>query len=342
MPTPNRTLLPFVLAAWITAIPTAASAAPQRTFVASTGSDANPCSLAFPCRTFVAAVAVAAAGGEVVALDSAGYGAVTINKAITIAGPPGVQASITASSGSGVSIGAGASDRVVLRGLDIITMGTAVNGIAVSAAGDVVIEDCLISGTADYGIGYVGPGRLTISRSRIQAAFNQTAIGIFGGAGEARFALEDSRVEADGNGSGTALIAVDTVNGTIRDSQLLGSPSRGSYGVRLQGSSGKQAAVTIQRSLVSGHAYGVYADAQSAGFVANASVVNSDVSHNQFGIWATSAGTIALSGTHVGHNDIGATATSAGVVFTDGRNFFGYNLMDLNLSTTLFGPVGVM
>ena len=282
-----------------------------------------------------------AAGEQVVALDSAGYGAVVIDKSITIAGPPGVQASITASSGHGVSIGAAASDRVVLRGLDIITTGTAVDGILVLSAGDVVIEDCQISGTADYGIGFVGPGRLTISRSRVQAAFNQTAIGVFGSAGEARFVLEDSRVEADGNGGGTALIAVDTVNGTVRDSQMLGSPNRGSYGVRLQGSSGKPATVTVQRSLVSGHAYGVYTDGQTVAFAANASVVNSDISHNQFAIQATNGGTIALSSSHIGHSEFGTTATGGSILFTDGRNFFGYNFADLNGTTTLVGPLGL-
>jgi hypothetical protein len=52
--------------------------AAQRTFVASYGLDTNPCTHDQPCRAFTAALAVTSAGGEVVALDSAGYGTATI------------------------------------------------------------------------------------------------------------------------------------------------------------------------------------------------------------------------------------------------------------------------
>ena len=52
----NRVLaLTFAFALPLVA-PTGVSAAAQRTFVASTGSDANPCTLAQPCRGFARAV----------------------------------------------------------------------------------------------------------------------------------------------------------------------------------------------------------------------------------------------------------------------------------------------
>lgn len=51
------------------------AAAVQRTFVASDGNDANACSLIAPCRTFQAAVNLVDSAGEVVALDSGGFGA---------------------------------------------------------------------------------------------------------------------------------------------------------------------------------------------------------------------------------------------------------------------------
>jgi hypothetical protein len=55
----------------------------QRTFVASFGLTANAafnCSLAKPCRAFNEALGVTSADGEVVVLDSAGYGPVTITQ----------------------------------------------------------------------------------------------------------------------------------------------------------------------------------------------------------------------------------------------------------------------
>jgi len=71
---------------------TPAFGASQRTFVASTGVDLGnlTCSLALPCRTFNTAIANTLAGGEVVILDTAGYGPMTIDKSIKIIGPSGV------------------------------------------------------------------------------------------------------------------------------------------------------------------------------------------------------------------------------------------------------------
>src|SRR6266851_67252 len=65
-------------AALATLIAPAAEAQAPRTFVSGTGSDASPCSRTAPCRNFAAALAVTAAGGDIVALDPAGYGPVTI------------------------------------------------------------------------------------------------------------------------------------------------------------------------------------------------------------------------------------------------------------------------
>jgi hypothetical protein len=58
----------------------------SRTWVSGVGDDANPCSRTAPCKTFAGAISKTAAGGEIDALDPAGYGALTITKAITIDG----------------------------------------------------------------------------------------------------------------------------------------------------------------------------------------------------------------------------------------------------------------
>ncbi|MCU1283520.1 MAG: outer membrane protein, partial [bacterium] len=57
-----------------------------RTWVSGVGDDANPCSRTAPCKTFAGAISKTAAGGEIDAIDSGGFGAVTITKAITIDG----------------------------------------------------------------------------------------------------------------------------------------------------------------------------------------------------------------------------------------------------------------
>jgi hypothetical protein len=69
------------------ALPAAsAQAQSPRTFVSAAGSDSNPCTFAAPCRHFQAAVTATTVGGEVDALDPAGYGPITITQAITIEG----------------------------------------------------------------------------------------------------------------------------------------------------------------------------------------------------------------------------------------------------------------
>src|SRR5438876_2640495 len=97
-----------------------ASGSAQRSFVsANHGNDANPCTVTLPCRNFAAAIAQTIAGGEVIVLDSGGYGPVTIGNSIALIAPPGVYAGITAFSGDAITINAGASDVVTLRGLTL-------------------------------------------------------------------------------------------------------------------------------------------------------------------------------------------------------------------------------
>jgi hypothetical protein len=135
----------------------AAAATSQRTFVASTGIDVNPCSLSQPCRTFARALTQTNAGGEIVVLDSAGYGPVTIAKAVSIVAAPGAHAGITASSGDAITVNA-PDATVVLRGLSITGQG-ATNGIhyietTSSAFGrqSLLVEDCTIQGMAGAAI----------------------------------------------------------------------------------------------------------------------------------------------------------------------------------------------
>src|SRR5438477_9591417 len=96
----------------------------QRTFVsAASGDDVNPCTRALPCRNFQAAIAQTTSGGEVVVLDSGGYGPVTISQAVSLVAPPGVYAGISVFSGAGITVNAGPSDVVTIRGLTLNGLG---------------------------------------------------------------------------------------------------------------------------------------------------------------------------------------------------------------------------
>src|SRR2546426_2628971 len=96
----------------------AAQAQANRTFVRSNGVDTGTCPATAPCLTFNFAHGVTNASGEIVALDSGGFGQVTITKAITIEASPGVFGFIKAQPGTaGITVAAGASDVVILRNL---------------------------------------------------------------------------------------------------------------------------------------------------------------------------------------------------------------------------------
>src|ERR1700719_1972766 len=82
-----------------------ASAQATRTWVSGVGDDVNPCSRTAPCKTFAGAISKTAEGGEIDALDPAGYGTVTITKAIVLDGGTGSGwASILASGVPGVTV----------------------------------------------------------------------------------------------------------------------------------------------------------------------------------------------------------------------------------------------
>ena len=117
-----------------------------RTFVSSTGSDANDCSRSSPCRNFQRAHDAVTTGGEVVALDSAGYGAVNITKSVTITGE-GVHAAATSPSGGGNAVSVnGAGITVVLRNLQIQSHPSSVSGSGIFARNFSVlhVESCTV------------------------------------------------------------------------------------------------------------------------------------------------------------------------------------------------------
>jgi hypothetical protein len=131
---------------------TGAATTTKRTFVASNGNDANPCSIAAPCRGFAHAITQTSVGGEVIVLDSAGYGPVTVTKSVSIIAPAGIYAGISVFSGDGVAVNAPGAI-VVLRGLSINGQGGN-NGISLLAAARLRVESCVVSAMHVAGISH--------------------------------------------------------------------------------------------------------------------------------------------------------------------------------------------
>jgi hypothetical protein len=115
----------------------------SHTWVSSTGSDANACTRSAPCATFAGALAKTSAGGEIDVADAGDYGPVTISQSVSIEAV-GVLATIQVTSGNAVTVNAGASDVVVLRGLTLDGQGAASDGVHFSSGGSLYVENCRI------------------------------------------------------------------------------------------------------------------------------------------------------------------------------------------------------
>src|SRR5437762_9631146 len=142
-------ILGGILAALLQAAP--ANAQATRTWVSGVGDDANPCSRTAPCKTFAGAISKTAGGGEINCLDPGGFGGVTITKSITISCEAGT-AGVLVSGTPGITVNAGPSDQVTLRGLDINGLGTGTNGINFIAGKALLVDNCVIYEFATNGI----------------------------------------------------------------------------------------------------------------------------------------------------------------------------------------------
>jgi hypothetical protein len=142
----TATRMALLVIAMSFALGSAAHAAATRTFVSGAGSDGNAgsnCARTSPCRSLTTASTVTSPGGEIIALDPAGYGTISISGPIVLTGVPG--AAITVPTGqSGVAIAAGATDKIIIRNFEISGAGaSSTTGISVTS-GLLAVENCLI------------------------------------------------------------------------------------------------------------------------------------------------------------------------------------------------------
>lgn len=161
-----------------------------RAFVSSTGNDSNAganCPQITPCRTFAGAFPTVTAGGELIALDTSGYGPLTggspINKAITIATVPGATAFVVAAFGTAAfTVSAGVSDLVILRNISFNGAGAAgTSGIIFITGKGLVVENCTFTSLTGSGLA-ASSGVISIKDSSFNASgngitFTQTARG---------------------------------------------------------------------------------------------------------------------------------------------------------------------
>jgi len=291
---------------------TGAATTAKRTFVATSGSDANPCSLALPCRSFGAAITQTAAGGEVIVLDSAGYGPVTITQSVSIIAPTGVYAGVSVLSGDGITIDDGGSNTivVVLRGLTVNGQG-GTNALRVVHAQTVHVEACILSNMTQNGI-YQSSGTLYVKDT---IARNNGNVGAYVlGAGVVAN-LDRVRMEANLNG----VYVQDGAQAFIQDSVLSGN---GFYGVVSFTSTSalptSNTGVSVMRTLITNNPVGAAAESDLASTLARLDVADSDLSGNSWGIYGINQNSgptqIVATRNTIARNAWGVQLTSNGAV----------------------------
>ena len=210
----------------VASAPAQAAGSLTRTFVASTGVDSNPCTIAQPCATFQAAYNAVAANGIVAALDPGKYGPLNIYQPVTINGNG--WAAITApAQGTGISINA-VLGNVTLNGLEIDGAGAAYYGIDYTMyyGGNLIVNNCLLQNFVE-GNGYNGAGSGLAVIAEAQGTANitvaNTTFAYNGAAGiyyagpttypNMNFIID--HVMATANGSGIDIVAASATGGSV-------------------------------------------------------------------------------------------------------------------------------
>jgi hypothetical protein len=164
----------LALAVTLPAVP--ANAQAPRTFVSAAGTDNPTCSFAAPCRHFQAAADATSAGGEVDALDPAGYGPINIDRPITIEGQ-GWSYIAPPASGNGITINA-VSGKVTIRGVSLNGVGISgiTRGILFNSGTSLNVQNCIIENFSGYGILFQPTAASKISVSNTVASDNNFGI----------------------------------------------------------------------------------------------------------------------------------------------------------------------
>jgi len=293
-----------------------------RTWVSPAGLDSNPCTREQPCRNFAAAITAVAAGGEVVALESAGYGPVTITKSVTIVAPVGVHAAIAPSSGAAITVSAADTDHVVLRNLYLNSQGAS-KGIDADMVAALYVESCVISGFIDRGIWFdptTSGARLYVSDTAVRRS-GSIGIDVLGGTG-IRATIDSVRLHQNFNA-----IAVISAEVTIRESVASGGGTLGFY-------AGSGSKVMIENSVSTRNRFGYYAQAGGVMSMTRCAAT----SNSDYGVLADGTGsTIYVSDSTIAANATGVSGQSSGVLTSRGNNTLQANTTN-GAFTSTFAP----
>lgn len=302
-----------------------------RSYLASDGNDANPCTLVQPCRLLPAALAAVAPGGEVWMLDSANYNTsfVSVDKAVTILAVPGALGSVLSIGGAAVLVNASG---VTLRNLNIrpLTGDEAGTGIVVNGTYAATLLDTDVSGfTSGLGI-LVGDGAsVTIDRCRFRD--NNIGVRAFGG----HTGISGSLFSGN---TGTAVLAYSNISpATVSFTRSVARNNSVALSAQSSTASGT-ARLLVSESRVEANHTGITVSADGSSR-SRATIVGTVIDAGQTGIHLVGAGALAhLSGTTITHAVTGILNFEA-VVESAGNNNVRGNTFNTDGTITPVGSI---
>jgi hypothetical protein len=292
-----------------------------RAYLESTGSDANPCTLAQPCRLLPAALAAVADGGEIWMLDSANYNTaqVDITKSVTILAVPGALGSVVATGGGNAINVNTPGVKLTLRNLVIVHLTSSASGVNFVDGSELTVAGCEISGMQVRGI-VAYTGNVTVR----DTVLRDNAYGFAAGA-SAVASLD--RVHATDNTN--AGVFVSGGNVTVSNSVLSGSGA----GVQAFSNGGSvMSRVAVDGSVLTGNYNGISATAALASDSAEVTASRNIVTQNtNAGISTASGGTVTVvvGGNTITENVYGILVTGTTTVYSRGTNTLKFNTNDV-------------
>ncbi len=279
-----------------------------RAYISSVGNDANACTLPAPCRLLPAALNAVASGGEIWMLDSANYNTatVTIAKSVSILAVPGAVGSVLAIGGPAVNIAASGLT-ISLRNLVIVplTGGGGTEGVYMSGASGLTIENSLIANLPSSGVYVIGTGKVEIANTIIR------------------------------NNGGYAVYMLNGASADISGTKMLNNVSGG---VIAYSTTATTTTATVSDSVVSGGAEGVLGYATIAGGVARVFVTRCTIQNTSYALDSETNGLgsalVAVSSSMITNNYYAWYQGGAGsVVRTLGNNHITDNTTSVGVLT---------
>jgi hypothetical protein len=273
-----------------------ANAQSSRAWISGMGVDSGTCPRQSPCHTLTYALTQIFSGGEITVLDPGGYGTVVINKGVSIVSDSGSgEAGVASFSGDLITVNAGPSDVVILRGLVIDGLGTANSGIRFNSGAALHVQNTLIKGVrAASGVGINFTPTAASDLHVTDTTVINNGVGLTGagimikptGSGLVRATF--TRVTAEQNSAGITIdgtTSTGTIRATVRDSVLAGNNGTGLWA---QSSGTPIGVYVVNSSSVENGTVGINAGGTNAAVT----LMNASIFGNNIGISSTSGANI--------------------------------------------------